>query len=372
MNKFIISQLEQIDGLTYYVDDGNIYVTKGVAESYPCQVAHTDTVHHIINNFVVFQHDDKLFSIDGDSMDRVGIGGDDKVGIFVVLQMLREVNVMKAAFFRDEEIGCVGSRAADMKFFNDVEFVLQCDRKGYKDFVSEIWGTQMYSSDFSWAINGILTKFGRKETDGGMTDVYQLAENGLGVCVANMSCGYYQPHTDNEYIVISEVNETLNLCIEIFAGLSGHIWEIKRVKKTYRDYFGLRGGWNRQPHQPVADYRNFSTSDDDYWFGDDDDSSEYISYPESCYNCGTTQLNYDEVDDEMFCFDCNDYVYADREKAVQHVCRLMGIDVDAKSIAEDVNVEDIPKMYTIEDFDKLSDEDEDIGGKTQIHLRHIK
>ena len=32
-----------------------------------------------------------------------------------------------------------------------------------------------------------------------MTDVEQLKENGLNVSCINISCGYYEPHTDNEF-----------------------------------------------------------------------------------------------------------------------------------------------------------------------------
>lgn len=394
MNKFIINELSKIDNVTYYVDDDSIYVTKGEAETYPCQVAHTDTVHKIINNFVIFKHDDKLFSIDGDSMDRVGIGGDDKVGIFVALQMLREVNVMKAAFFRDEEVGCAGSKVADMEFFDDVEFVLQCDRKGYKDFVSEIWGTQMYSTEFSWAIQEILTKFGRKETSGGMTDVYQLAENGLGVCMANMSCGYYDPHSDNEYIVISEVNETLNLCMEIFAGLSGYVWEIKREKKTYNNYFGLGStysrnynGWGRGVVDSIDNDSDWDWNENDVIDKSYDNNKKYyeykgIKFPEYCYICGGTDLDYCDVDDEMYCWGCDDYVYADRDRAIQHYCKTMNVEIDIDSIDDDVNIEDIAKRYTIDWDDELIEWDEeeeeeeekskDVGAKTQIHLHHVQ
>ena len=42
-------------------------------------------------------------------------------------------------------------------------------------------------------------KFGYTPTEGMMTDVEQLKENGLNVSCINISCGYYEPHTDNEF-----------------------------------------------------------------------------------------------------------------------------------------------------------------------------
>ena len=107
----------------------------------------------------------------------------------------------KWLFSRDEEGSCLGSTEADMNFFNDCEFILQCDREGYEDFVNNIYGCKLYSDEFSELISPTLEKYGRKEGDGMMTDVYQLVENGLDIqggssfdlCVANMSCGYYDP-----------------------------------------------------------------------------------------------------------------------------------------------------------------------------------
>ena len=134
MQEFIFRQVEEIEGITaIYEGDENIYVIKGEAESYPCVVAHTDTVHDMVDNFQLFKSDDRLFSIDSELMERVGIGGDDKVGVFIALQVLRETDVCKVAFFRDEEVGCDGSSDAWMGFFDDVEFVLQCDRQGISD-----------------------------------------------------------------------------------------------------------------------------------------------------------------------------------------------------------------------------------------------
>lgn len=45
---------------------------------------------------------------------------------------------MKVAFFVSEEIGCVGSRNADMGFFEDARFVIEPDRRGYEDLITNI------------------------------------------------------------------------------------------------------------------------------------------------------------------------------------------------------------------------------------------
>jgi hypothetical protein len=70
------------------IKDNNIYVTKGDADVYPCIVAHTDTVHNIHKYYKVFDDDNCLFAFNSESGKQVGVGGDDKVGIWLALEML--------------------------------------------------------------------------------------------------------------------------------------------------------------------------------------------------------------------------------------------------------------------------------------------
>jgi hypothetical protein len=200
---------DNVPQATIEVKDNNIYVTKGAAEYYPCIVSHTDTVHNIHQDFGVYERDGVLFAFSNDVETQVGIGGDDKVGVWIGLQMLLDKDVVKCAFFHSEEIGCVGSSAADMDFFKDVGYCFQSDRRGNKDFVNNIYDVQLFSEEFSQKISSTLHKHGYAETSGALTDVYQLKLNGLDVCVANMSSGYYAPHSDKEVV---DVADATNCC----------------------------------------------------------------------------------------------------------------------------------------------------------------
>ena len=378
MNLFIISELSKIDGVTWSVDDGNIYVTKGEADTYPCSVAHTDTVHNIETNFNIFKLEDKLFSLCGESMRRVGIGGDDKVGVFVTLQIIKEAEITKAAFFRDEEVGCIGSGLADMEFFKDVEFVLQCDRKGYKDFVNEIGGTRLFSTEFSAGVSALLDKYGRKETSGGLTDVAQLVDNGLEVSVANMSCGYYDPHSDTEYIVISEVNDTLDFCLDIYKAMSGVVWT---VENSYRNAWSGRGyggggygrGGGRWNSLSSRDYTNqYDDWYDNYPMCGGADTKEKDKddelFPEACYHCGSVHLTLDDAMNEMWCFDCNEYVYKRADDAYDQLEQMNAPTGD--NVVDDEfrkKREDALKRYLAE----AVGEDDD-GKKKDVNIRHIK
>ena len=174
---------------------------------YPTIVCHIDTVHDINLYSIVRRHGDILYSIDAKTYQRTGIGGDDKVGVWIALQCLHALPHCKAVFFKDEEVGCVGSSKADFSFFDDSTIVLECDRQKMGDFVTSISGTTLCDDKLLDLIEPLLTKYGRSACSGGLTDVLQIANNTL-VQTANINCGYYFPHTDNEVVSIEDANET--------------------------------------------------------------------------------------------------------------------------------------------------------------------
>ena len=214
------------------VKNRNVYVTKGQADYYPCIVAHTDTVHDMYQDFGVYDRDGVLFAFSNDVEQQVGIGGDDKVGVWIGLAMLLYKDVVKCAFFHSEEVGCIGSSAADMSFFKDVGYCFQSDRRGNRDFVRDIYGVQLFSEDFSLAISDTLHKCGYKETSGALTDVYQLKLNGLEVCVANMSSGYYSPHTDKEVVDVADAMNCLDLISNLIDVLGCNLYKHKAKRKN--------------------------------------------------------------------------------------------------------------------------------------------
>lgn len=240
MMRHIKGVVQSIGGCTISYDEyGNMYVTKGEGP-YPAMVCHTDTVHDIVKEpIAACIAKGNIVAFKTISMEQVGTGGDDKVGIHITLELLKKHNNMKAAFFLDEEVGCIGSSNADFKFFDDCLFVLECDRRGDKDFVNSISGTNLYDKNFSDAIKVILQKYGRTECSGGMTDVVEIAYE-TDLPVANMSCGYYKPHTDEEYINIDDVINTYKLCDDIFKYIN-----VKHpVKDKRTSWYGGYGGYN--------------------------------------------------------------------------------------------------------------------------------
>ena len=203
--------------LPYTIDAaGNILVTKGEAKTYPCVVSHMDTVHSFVPNFNVYQDiDDKntLFALNG--KERIGVGGDDKCGVFACLYLLKTIPQIKVVFFSREEKGCAGSRAINKEFFADCRYLIQLDRRNSRDFIQAYWGKKTISHDFSSEIGLIKKKYKYKNAIGTVTDVMRLWDDRVGISCINLSCGYYQPHTNWEYVSIRGLWHSIKFTEEI-------------------------------------------------------------------------------------------------------------------------------------------------------------
>lgn len=223
MSRFIKKQVKKIPN-TKIVEDttGNLYITKGNALSFPCIVAHMDQVHSVRSkDFMAIETEDIIFGYSPGLRRQENLGADDKNGIWIALKCLAKYPVIKLAFFVSEEIGCVGSSNAWMDFFTDCRYVIEPDRKGYKDTISHICWTVLCSDKFLKAIQN--DSFGYEETEGLMTDIFVLKEKGLNISCINLSCGYYEPHTSYEFTVKHDLVNCLKFvqyivenCIEVY------------------------------------------------------------------------------------------------------------------------------------------------------------
>jgi hypothetical protein len=216
MFAYIIRQVSVLEDTEYYVHNGNIYVTKGYDMTYPCVVAHMDTVHAICEDLTPIEIDGKITGFNRVTMQQTGIGGDDKVGVYIALQCLKKFDSIKVVFFRDEEVGCHGSYEHDEGFFLDCQYVLQCDRRGNSDFITNGAGVELSSKRFQDDVMPLLFAHGYSFTNGSITDVVALKESGIDLCMANISCGYYNPHCADEYVVILR-RYTLNESMEVIS-----------------------------------------------------------------------------------------------------------------------------------------------------------
>lgn len=224
MISFILNYCYKIPKLTFETDSAqNLFITKNTTnpDIYPCVVAHMDSVH----NF----HSERDLVVSGNIIRAVyaktnlmsGLNADDSNGILVALQLLETLPNLKVLFTTGEEFGGVGAyKAADnLAFFSDVSYLVQADRRGNSDLIIFTNGLQTASPKFVSDISSVTDLYGYKEARGTFTDIGVLAEE-LQISGVNVSCGYYNEHTDYENCNIKELEKCLNYIYDIITTLS--------------------------------------------------------------------------------------------------------------------------------------------------------
>ena len=251
---YILEFAEENQILSTVDQKGNVYLTKGSekmtsGEYYPCVVSHMDTVHrshleYIINKerLDIVEDDGKLTARHPNTDKQTGIGGDDKCGVYVCLEMFNKFDVLKGAFFVEEEIGMRGSREADDKFFENVGYAIQFDAPS-DNWISEVCsGVKLFDQEFKEEITQTLNESGYTNFSiDPFTDVNQLATKYDFNCL-NLGCGYYRQHTDSEYVVIEEVSNSLKAGEKLITklGLEKYIHNKivpkQMINETYSSY----------------------------------------------------------------------------------------------------------------------------------------
>ena len=222
IKSFILDYLRDVDMVIKTDDIGNLFITKGLAETYPCLAAHLDEIHVPCEREVVVDGD-VLYAVDR-LWNRVGCGADDKNGLWVIMNTLKIEPVLKAVLFVQEEstgdqAGCRGARSCDLSFFDNIRYVIECDRKGSSDVVS-IGKGETLLCDPDFIPQSILQKYGYEMVTGGKTDVVELKMRGLDIPVCNISCGYYNAHKNSEYTKFSELQSCLLFIQEIIQNIN--------------------------------------------------------------------------------------------------------------------------------------------------------
>ena len=188
----------------------NVLIRKGKPGTVPCVAAHLDTVHEAGAAKIV-QQDGFLFGMDGQG-ERTGIGADDKAGVFVCLELLEKFENIAVILFAGEEIGCVGAEHAPKAWFEDVGYVIEFDCPGQRLVSYTSNGVRLFSNDGEFIktagpvmqAHG-LTRWQRHP----FSDVMALRQR-FGFSCLNLSCGYYNWHRRDEYVVVDEVEAAVH------------------------------------------------------------------------------------------------------------------------------------------------------------------
>jgi tripeptide aminopeptidase len=250
MVEYLVNWLTE-NNIEHYVDEHkNVYAIK--QESllispdfyFPCVISHTDTVHNIDTINIreeTLENAQKQLKLSYKAYNNngapTGIGGDDKCGVFACLKLLKELPYLKAAFFVSEETGCHGSKKANEAFFANVGYGIQFDAPENWMITEKCFGQVLFerNSEFFEKCNEVLTEGMDKNSMRYMvhpyTDVYSLRGKFDFSCI-NISIGYYNYHTPNEYVVVEDVFNGIEMGRKMINSLGYKLHYMKSVSQT--------------------------------------------------------------------------------------------------------------------------------------------
>lgn len=242
-------------------------------------VAHMDTVHKEQVRQIVYT--DKCNIISSPQ----GIGGDDRSGIYSVMQIVKDYNC-SVLFTEDEEIGGIGAskfikalRKKEIEIAK-VNYMIELDRKGSKDAV-------FYECDNPEFEQFILQDDDWEIAYGSYTDIVEL-EPELGVAGVNFSCGYYKPHTTEEYVVISEMKANINKVKKLLARTDqDKEFEFIEAENGYYGYgYGYGYGYDLKAYYIAAKTKNGRYIEEEFYAISEAEAIGLFmeNYPNICYN----------------------------------------------------------------------------------------
>lgn len=171
-------------------------------------VAHLDTAH--LEKVGTICRSSKIW------MSPQGIGGDDRCGVYALVSIHEKAKKKPWLLFTcGEEIGGVGANRFIEALYKDNELmermrsmklIIELDRKGKDEAV--------YYNCYCPELENYITSKGFHTDIGSYSDIVDIAPV-LGVAAVNLSCGYYNAHTQHEYIVLPELEHTIKVVTEI-------------------------------------------------------------------------------------------------------------------------------------------------------------
>lgn len=307
VRKYLLPILQSTMDNVFTDDYGNLYAEKKFGDSDYTVLfsSHMDTVAHKQPIPQWRKNKTEIFTTSGSAL-----GGDDKCGIACFLTVIREMNkttkftgTLKVIFSREEEVGCVGaSRAVKLTpdWFKDVKACVVVDRRGGDNIVTGTWGDNFCSDDYAQFWVKMANKVGFKAIpqDGSISDTMIFSE--LGINGVNLSAGYYEAHTKDEYIKIDELKRTIQ-------------WVYTAMNHVQKQEF------------PKFEYRDDAYKLD-YWSNKYYTSSNTSRVWDRWVVCDMCRFEWEE--DEMMidkdglhiCPDCVNHLYPDREQEDVFTC----------------------------------------------------
>jgi len=189
-------------------------------------------------------HFDTVATVNVDLIENNGIyrnkhgvlGADDRAGIYAILKLLP---YNPSILITDgEESGGWGMRCftedIDKSELKNVNICLALDRQGVGEYV-------VYN-DIPEKVHNYVKSFGFHREHGTFSDCSIFTDN-YGIPSVNLSVGYHKQHTANEYLVMDELELTINRVKKM---LLNPITKRHNVKKKKYDWYDLKPYWSKR------------------------------------------------------------------------------------------------------------------------------
>ena len=133
-----------------------------------------------------------------------GLGADDRAGVYAILSLLMEGFKPSVLFTTGEEVGCQGA----IKLINsmpdcpvsDIKCLIQLDRRNN--------GESVYYACQNKTFENWINKYGFYTQQGTFTDISVVCPY-WGLAGVNLSVGYYNEHTKQEFLRYNELEQTI-------------------------------------------------------------------------------------------------------------------------------------------------------------------
>jgi hypothetical protein len=188
-------------------------------------------------------------------------------------------------------------------------------------------GKQLFgkASEFGGKVSGLITEHGITHWERHpYTDIWPLMEK-FGFSCLNLAAGYHRYHTDNEYVVVDEVQNGFELGLKLHKILGENFYErVEDPKPSYSHNYGYDYGYGSssktvlnegkkenttsifydQDEEDEEDGDNgvgYNDDDYDYHYKDDEDFSDLWDYDE--FNGGYSIRSYETDRDDYLGYD---------------------------------------------------------------------
>ncbi len=228
-------------------DYGNLYVS--IEDNEKTDVAfmsHIDTVHSKSCTFVPVDAGEGFAKVNPEAglIENANcLGADCTTGVWVMINMIENNIPGLYCFFRDEEVGCLGSTwAAKNLDWSQFNHAISFDRYGTTSVITHQCSTQTASYEFT---DELIKRFDNaglpyQRDDGGVfTDSYSFV--GVIPNCTNLSVGYYNQHSNQESQDLNFLIDLIDVCCMVdWSGLP--VGEIEYTDINYDDGYDYYAG----------------------------------------------------------------------------------------------------------------------------------